>query len=259
MDNKNLLTKTQFVVLAGGKGTRMGVDIPKVLMPFGGTTMIQYLIDNAIRPLSPSLKPIVVVGFESEKVISTLGDVCSYVLQAEQLGTGHAVMEALPSVESSVEQIVVLYGDMPLLKPDTLINLAKVQSQTTSPLTMLTIKVPDYQDWRQGFYNWGRIIRNDDNEIEEVIEVKDATEEQKLITEVTSAHFAIDRAWATLALSMIDNNNNSGEYYLTKLPEIATSQGWVVQSVAGNPREVVGANTLSEFALLKSILENYAD
>lgn len=248
-----MINNTQIIVLAAGKGTRMGADIPKVLMPFRGDTMLGHLLKRAILPLAGKQKPILVVGYGKEQVRAAIGDEpVVYVEQEEQLGTGHAVQIALAAVDPAVENIVVLYGDMPLVTPETLAKLVRIQDQTSNPVTMFTTTVDDYKDWRTGFYAWGRVIRNADNEIEKIVEEKDATPEQLAITEVTSSHFAFDHAWLIQNIDTLSSANAAGEYYLTDLPRLATNQGHKIQSVAADAREVLGANTLAELKILSS-------
>ncbi len=248
-----MMENTQIIILAAGKGTRMEADVPKVLMPFRESTMLGYLLEQSVLPLANMPKPIIVVGYGKNQVISTLGkDTAIYVEQEEQLGTGHAVKTALVAVDPTIRNIVVLYGDMPLVTSKTLEKLIRVQEQTSSPVTMLTSTVSDFEDWRVGFYNWGRVVRNRDNEIEKIIEKKDATPEQLASTEVTSAHFAFSHRWLLENIDKLSSSNGANEYYLTELPRLATDQGHKIQSVETDAREVLGANTLVELEILGS-------
>jgi bifunctional UDP-N-acetylglucosamine pyrophosphorylase/glucosamine-1-phosphate N-acetyltransferase len=172
MAQKNEL---RIVVLAAGKGTRMKSELPKVLVQLHGKHMIRHLLDS-IGEASLDAHPIVVVGYEKELVMKELGDGYEYVVQSEQLGTGHAVMSTEQAC-ANTENIIVISGDQPFLKSETIKNLWEKHKNSDAVLTITTTVLSDFEDWRQAFMGYGRIIRKGNIIIDK--EVRDCTEEDK--------------------------------------------------------------------------------
>ena len=141
---------TQIIILAAGKGKRMNVETPKVLVPFHGKPMIDYLLE-ASQHSGIKTKPIIVVGYKKEDVMSHVGDQATYVTQEEQFGTGHAVKVAEESIPDSIEHVLVLYGDAPAVTGAMIANLVAVHSKSDCSLTMATVTVPSFDDWHQVF------------------------------------------------------------------------------------------------------------
>ncbi len=243
-------TNYQIIILAAGKGTRMESDLPKVLMPLGNSTMIEHLLDN----LSLEPKPIVVVGYESGLVKNTLGEQVNYAYQTEQLGTGHAVMQASHLISVEAKTVVVLYGDQPFVDQVMIDKLLENHLASAGPITMGTIKVEDFDDWRGAFAKYGRITRDDAGNVTAIVEFKDTTDEQKQITEVNPAYFVFDADWLKNNLKSIDDDNNQHEYYLTDLIGIAFSEGYPIKTASINPKKGLGANTKKQLAVLEAIL-----
>ncbi|MFY9462881.1 MAG: NTP transferase domain-containing protein, partial [Candidatus Sungiibacteriota bacterium] len=149
--------RTRIIILAAGKGTRMqNAEVPKVLVPFEGKPMIMHLLD-AVRLSDMDSKPVIVVGHDAEKVKSALGAGYEYIVQAEQLGTGHAVQCAEKLLAGKTDQVIILYGDHPLVKASTIINLRKLHEQQHCPLSMMTVRIDDFDDWRAPFADFSRI------------------------------------------------------------------------------------------------------
>lgn len=251
---EEIFAQTQIIVLAGGKGTRMESELPKVLMPLGGTTMVQYLLAGSVFPVS-KIKPIIVTGYRSDLIHHALGEEkVVYAYQDEQLGTGHAVQVALDYIDPAATQVIVLYGDMPFTRIETLQSLAQVQFDTDSVMTMATTVTPDFSEWRSNFVNYGRIVRNSDGEVSKIVQKKDATPEEAMITEVDPALFAFDLAWLGSRLQQVRNDNAQQEYYLTNLVEMAFAEGHKIQTVAIEPQEALGANTKDQLATLQQFV-----
>lgn len=222
------------VVLAAGQGTRMKSDIPKVLHPVGGKPMVLRAVETAAR-LSDK-PPVLVVGHGAEGVQAAVGDRAKFVLQAEQLGTGHAVMQAAEILRGQADIIVVWYADMPLLRPDTLQELIRQQAQNTGPVTLLTVTVSD----PRGF---GRIVRHASGSVTAIVEERECTPEQAQIRELNAGVYAFNGPWLIENLFRL-KPKSKGEYYLTDLIEIANQQGLNVIGVAiDDVDEVIGVNT----------------
>jgi bifunctional UDP-N-acetylglucosamine pyrophosphorylase/glucosamine-1-phosphate N-acetyltransferase len=226
----------EVVVLAAGKGTRMHSDIPKVLHPLAGKPMLTHVLDAA-RALSPQ-KLHLVTGFQSDLVKqhyanSSFVNTLNWVEQSQQLGTGHAVMQAAPAIDDGA-MVLVLYGDVPLIKPKTLSALLTRAAQSGfAVLTLVTDKPAGL----------GRMIRNKDQQIIAIVEEKDANREQLAINEVNTGIMAFKADLLKTWLGQLNTNNAQGEYYLTDTVAIAYSQGIEVcntQTLDNN--EVQGVN-----------------
>ncbi|MEX0934957.1 MAG: NTP transferase domain-containing protein [Candidatus Paceibacterota bacterium] len=244
------------IILAAGKGTRMKSDIPKVLSDLNGRPMISYLLDT-ISQLSLPREPIIVVGYKKEMVKDALGSSYRYVHQKEQLGTGHAVMSALPALSEETSHVIVLYGDMPFVSSSTLSTLIDTHKSSEAPLTMATTDPGDFNGWKAGFNNYGRIIRGEEGEITGICEYRDASEDIRSNTEVNPSYFCIDREWLSDALHNLKNTNASGEYYLTDLAHMASQERGMIPSITIDPIEALGANTKEQFKILKTIQDEH--
>lgn len=237
----------EVVILAAGKGTRMNSDLPKVLHEIGGHAMLAHVI-NAASQLQPD-KIHVVVGFGAEAIKEYFHDLglddLNWVLQSEQLGTGHAVQQALPDIDSDDRdnQVLILYGDVPLIQSSTLQSLCEEASGDT--LALLTVDT----DSPEGL---GRIIRNDSDSVQAIVEHRDATAEQRQITEVNTGIMAVPATRLAQWLNRIGNDNDQGEYYLTDVVELAVADGCTVSAIpAEDEIEVTGVNDKQQLALLE--------
>jgi len=247
------MEQTQIIILAAGKGTRMGGDLPKAITPLGHQTMVEYVVDT-VESLETKHKPIAVIGYKADMVQAVLGDRATYAIQDEQKGTGHAVMCAIPFIAPEIKNIVVLYADQPLVSKHTIEELVELHMSHHSKLSLATATISDDNLFTEQFYNFGRIIRDSENHISAIVEAKDASEEEKAIREVNPAYFCCDREWMVNALSSLENNNAQGEYYLTDLVKIAFSQEIRITSVTIHEIEALGANTPEQLELLSSYL-----
>ena len=233
------------VILAAGKGTRMHSDLPKVLHPLAGTPLVQHVI-RAAQELTPrSVR--VVYGHGGEAIPTALGKLrVDWVLQAEQKGTGHAVQQALPAI--APESIVlVLYGDVPLIRADTLRPLLHAAGE--GALALLTVVLDDPS-------GYGRILRNPDGAVISIVEQKDATSEQLSIREVNTGILAVGAARLKQWLAGIRADNAQGEYYLTDIVATAAAQGVTIATT--HPRavwEVMGVNSKTQLADLERVAQ----
>jgi bifunctional UDP-N-acetylglucosamine pyrophosphorylase/glucosamine-1-phosphate N-acetyltransferase len=230
------------IILAAGKGTRMKSAKPKVMHTLAGKPMLQHVIDTA-KQLSPS-QLAVVCGNGADEVVPYLqNQQIDVVMQHEQKGTGHAVEQAKASFANS-EQVLVLYGDVPLITADTLQDL--IESGDNNSLKVLTAILDDPS-------GYGRIVRDYDDNMLCITEEKDADEETKLINEINTGILCIPAKWLTEALSQLDNNNAQGEYYLTDLIAKAVNQGIEINSVTcEDEMEVAGINNRVQLAEVES-------
>ena len=229
------------VILAAGQGTRMRSALPKVLHPVAGKPMLEHVIDGARALLPEGIH--VVIGHGAEQVREQLESAdLNWVLQTEQLGTGHAVAQALPHI-SGADQVLVLYGDVPLIRVETL--RALVEQAGSEALGLLTVLMQDPT-------GYGRIIRNPGGQVQAIVEQKDASAEQLLINEGNTGIMVLPGSKAADWLNSLSSDNAQGEYYLTDVVELAVSGGVPVEvAQAQDELEVLGANNRLQLAVLE--------
>lgn len=231
------------IILAAGKGTRMYSQHPKVLHNLAGKSMVQHVLDRAAE-----LKPLgvcVVYGFGGERVPQALQHSgATFVLQEPQLGTGHAVQQALPHVADDVSTLI-LYGDVPLIQHNTLHQMQRAGAG----LVLLTVNL-------QNPTGYGRIVRNAEGDVQSIVEEKDATPEQREISEVNTGILLAPTKELRHWLSQLQNNNAQGEYYLTDIVAMAVRDGIPVHTVQpAYPWEVEGINSKTQLAVLERTLQ----
>lgn len=204
------------VILAAGMGTRMKSKMPKVLHKVCGKPLSKWVIDAS--KAADADKVCAVVGHKAETVKEVLGDVCEFALQAEQKGTGHAVMQAIDVIKNSKGEVVILNGDTPLITAETINKAIEYHKNNGNQATVITAILDDAT-------GYGRIIRDNDGSVLKIVEQKDASEEEKKINEVNSGMYVFDAQSLVYALDKITPNNAQGEYYLTDTLEILLSAG----------------------------------
>ncbi len=247
------MQKTEIILLAGGKGTRMGGDQPKVLTELGGTTLAEHVLVNLSQlPLDHS--PLIVVGYKADMVRQALGEHHRYAYQHEQRGTGHAVHEALPLIKPATKHIVVLYGDQPLLNHRSIARLIEMHTAMGAPVTIATVNVTDFSDWRASFLDFGRIVRDANGHIIRIVERKDATDTERTLTEVNPGYYAFTVNWIRTYITELTAANASGELYLTDLIGFAMEQGHAIPSIAVDAHEALGVNTPQQLAIVESLM-----
>ncbi len=243
----------QIIILAAGKGKRMGGDEPKALAMLREKPFLKHILDT-VEMLDLPIKPVIVIGHKKERVKEVVGPHHTYAIQEEQLGTGHAVASAKEVLHPDYKTLLVLSADQPLVSKETLENLIKKHEETRATITLATVVLPDFEDWREGLKNFGRIIRSENGTVEKIIENKDATEEEKQIKEVNPALYAFDAEWLWKNISNIKNQNAQGEYYLTDLIKMAFEQERTVAAVpVTNILEGLQPNTKEELETLEKI------
>ncbi|MBG6249386.1 MULTISPECIES: bifunctional UDP-N-acetylglucosamine diphosphorylase/glucosamine-1-phosphate N-acetyltransferase GlmU [Symbiopectobacterium] len=233
------------VILAAGKGTRMYSDLPKVLHPLAGKPMVQHLIDAAMETGAKQVH--LVYGHDGDLLKDRLTNPdLNWVLQAEQLGTGHAMQQAAPFFADD-EDILMLYGDVPLISPATLARLLVDKPQ--GGIALLIVKLDDPT-------GYGRIVRDDNGSVVGIVEHKDATEQQRQINEINTGILAANGQDLKRWLSQLNNNNAQGEYYITDIIAMAASEGRRVEAVhPDNLSEVEGVNNRLQLATLERVYQ----
>ncbi|SEJ70638.1 bifunctional UDP-N-acetylglucosamine diphosphorylase/glucosamine-1-phosphate N-acetyltransferase GlmU [Pseudomonas sp. NFR16] len=228
------------VILAAGQGTRMRSALPKVLHPVAGNSMLGHVIHSA-RQLSPQGIH-VVIGHGAERVREQLAaEDLNFVLQDKQLGTGHAVAQALPVL--SADTVLILYGDVPLIEVETLQRLLTLVNDRQ--LGLLTVSLDDPT-------GYGRIVRDEQNDVSAIVEHKDATEAQRAIKEGNTGILAVPGKRLADWLGRLSNNNAQGEYYLTDVIAMAVNDGLrVATAQPHDAMEVQGANDRKQLAELE--------
>ncbi|WP_296057943.1 bifunctional UDP-N-acetylglucosamine diphosphorylase/glucosamine-1-phosphate N-acetyltransferase GlmU [uncultured Amphritea sp.] len=229
------------VILAAGQGSRMKSSLPKVLHTIGGKSMLQHVIDSAMT--LENSRSHIVIGHGAEAVESALsGQSVQFALQAEQLGTGHAVAQAMPNISDN-GVVLVLYGDVPLTRPDTMAQLVKIAER--GQFGLLTVNLTDPT-------GYGRIVRCDAGDVVAIVEHKDASEAQRAITEVNTGILALPTALLREWIPLLSSNNAQGEYYLTDIIAMAAEQGVRIQAIQpATEQEVQGVNNRLQQAELE--------
>ena len=249
------------VVLAAGKGTRMRSTLPKMLHPLAGLPLLAHVLKSveaipstaAFATLHGTLsphRPVVVLGHEGEQVATAFGDRCLYAIQPEQLGTGHAVLMAqsvVDALDPLPQTVLVCYGDTPLVRSEVLASVVAEHIKSRAVVTFLTACTDQPSDY-------GRVVRDSQGCVREIVEVKRATSEQLRIREVNSGVYCFDRVWLWSTLQDLPRNP-AGEYYLTDLVAIAGTQDLPIATVQGSLEETVGVNNRVQLAEAEQIVQ----
>lgn len=234
------------VILAAGKGTRMKSALPKVLHPICGEPMLYYPLEASRQAGFKQLK--VVVGHQAEQVKERFSnDDATWIEQTDQLGTGHALMCAAEALRGYSGPLLLLCGDVPLLKAETLKQLENYHAQQKSAVTVLTAQMPNPT-------GYGRVIR-DGEQVLSIVEEKDATDEQRQVTEINTGTYLFDSDFVLSALKGLNKNNAQGEYYLTDVVAAAVAAGEKTRALCvDDPTEVMGINDRCQLAEAEVIM-----
>lgn len=235
----------EVIILAAGQGTRMRSSLPKVLHPIAGKPMVGHVVDT-VRSLNASAIHLV-VGHGADKVRESLAaaDV-AFVEQLQQLGTGHAVTQALPKLSNN-SQVLILYGDVPLIKPETLQKLLVHATETSLGLLTVNLENPS---------GYGRIIRDEQQKVAAIVEQKDASADQLAVKEINTGILAVTSKQLQRWLPKLSNNNKQGEYYLTDIIAMAYEEGTLIETVQPTTTaEVEGVNNRLQLAELERVFQ----
>lgn len=252
MNHINKNTHLITAILAAGHGNRMHSALPKVLHEVNNKPLIGHVIKTA-QALNPD-RIIAILGYGRQEVLNYIKDYqIEYVIQEQQLGTGHAVQQMEQILENSGGHLLVLSGDVPLLRTATLEQLFNEHLSSNSGATILTAILDDPS-------GYGRIIRNPDHTFDAIVEHKDCSDEQRKISEINAGIYIFKIQPLFKALKAIDNNNVQGEYYLPDVLGYFTKSGKpITAQIIVDPLEISGVNTIEQLANVNSIyLERYA-
>lgn len=235
------------IVMAAGKGTRMKSKNSKLVQKIYGKEIVKRAVENAQKA---GVKDIVaVVGYKKEEVMKVLGDNIKYAFQDEMLGTGHAVMQAKEFLKGKKGKVLVLNGDVPLIRPETLNKLIEKSIENKEYATLLTAIYDDPT-------GYGRIVRDEGGNIEGIVEEKDTTEEQRKITEINAGIYCFDIEALLDALEKITPNNKQGEYYITDVIQIMNDSGLKTGAVlVEDNTEILGINDRIQLGILTKVLQ----
>ncbi|MBT3337218.1 MAG: bifunctional UDP-N-acetylglucosamine diphosphorylase/glucosamine-1-phosphate N-acetyltransferase GlmU [Anaerolineae bacterium] len=226
--------KITSIILAAGQGTRMKSDLPKVLHPVCGKPMVWHAL-QAARVVTEET-PVMIIGHGADQVREAIGDAAHYVVQAERLGTGHAVQQAESTLKGGTDLVLVSSADMPLLRGETFAEMIRLQKENDGPMTILTIVADD----PRGF---GRIVRDEDGDVKAIVEEAQATDAEKAIRELNVGAYCFDAEWLWEALARIPLSPK-GEYYLTDTVGLAVEAGLRVKALTLDDMvEAIGINS----------------
>ncbi|MBI4135279.1 NTP transferase domain-containing protein [Candidatus Uhrbacteria bacterium] len=247
------LSNVGIVILAAGRGKRMGVstETPKVLLPLSGKPLLVHLLER-IKKSSVTTTPVIVIAPDLYVIRSTIGAAYEYAIQESQLGTGNAVLSAREKLRQ-YDHILVLYGDHPLLRPHTIDELVAQHLHSNAELTFASVKVPNFDGWYSVFSEFGRLVRDQYGRVVQDVEVKDADESIRAITELNPAYYLFQAHWLWAQLPKVSRQNAQNEYYLTDLFAVALKEGIRVTEVElKDPTEAIGVNTPEQLAVAET-------
>jgi UDP-N-acetylglucosamine diphosphorylase/glucosamine-1-phosphate N-acetyltransferase len=246
---KKLFNKIAFIVLAAGLGTRMKSNKAKVLHELNGKPMILYIIETSKTIVGKNI--IVVVGYQADNVMAIISEqheVC-FAMQDKQLGTGHAVLKAVPYIEEHIENIVILCGDVPLVTMETLKKLIFDHVSKDCDMTILAVQVTDPK-------GYGRIIVDDKNMVTRIVEETDSNEDEKKINIINSGIYCIRKKFLLDAITKIKPSNVQGEFYFTDIIHIGYQEQKKIQAIkiGNDPFEFMGINSFEDLEKAEKIV-----
>ena len=238
------------IILAAGLGTRMRSDKAKVLHEVCGKPMIEHVVQTAAHVAGSNI--VVVVGHQADRVKGVIDHIASvgYALQKEQLGTGHAVQCALPHLATTVTDVVILCGDVPLIRSETIDHLVASHIDAKRDVSLLGVKVEDPT-------GYGRVILDSQGNLSAIVEEADADESQKKIKLINTGIYAVKREFLETALPKLSTDNAQGEVYLTDIIGIGYEQGESIGICIGDDsNEIVGVNSRDDLQLAEKLMIN---
>lgn len=249
MPPKNENLSIAAVILAAGEGKRMKSDLPKVLHQVGGRPIIEYVVKTA-KTLKPN-RIIVVIGHQGQMVQDFLKPYrVDIVWQKELLGTGHALVQTKSLLSDFQGILLVLCGDVPFLRPETIRELIQTHRKTQACATVLTALLEDPE-------GYGRVIRAEDGSVEKIVEHKDATPRERVEKEINTGTFCFDSRFIFPVLAQVEKENEQGEYYLTDVVKILRKGNHKISAFqARNPRETMGINSFEQLRQMEALWAN---
>lgn len=239
-------TQVASIVLAAGRGNRMKSELPKVLHSLDGDTLIHHVVSSL--SIAGVDDVVVVVGYRGEEVVDSLGDTVRYAWQNEQLGTGHAVLQAEDALRDFSGPVIVACGDVPLIKASTFSMLIDDLKQDSVKAVVLSMKLDDP-------FGYGRIVKDDQMNFIRIVEEKDATDQERLIDEVNSGTYAFDKNFLFEGLKKVTCDNAQGEYYLPDALNYILNSGYLIKTrLLDNPIEGSGVNSTEDLVRLENYL-----
>ena len=240
------MAKLTAVILAAGKGTRMKSKLPKVLHKVGGHPMLEHVMDAA--EAAGCRDNVVVIGHGAELVRELVGNRARIALQAEQLGTGHAVLQAADTLKVFTGTVMILCGDTPLLEAAELQKFYEEHVKSGAAATVMSAMMEDP-------FGYGRILRDANGDVAGIVEQKDATEEQKLIKEINTGNYCVEAPLLFEVLKTLGNNNAQGEYYLTDVLAKLRGMGKKVGGmITADSEMIMGVNSRRQLAEAESVM-----
>lgn len=239
------MERVRAVVLAAGKGQRMHSDLPKVLHPVCGQPLLVYVLDALAA--AGVARPIIVIGHGADAVRELVANRAEFVEQHEQLGTGHAVVQALPLINGPPDPILVLYGDTPLLDAGTITRLVELHRASGATATMLTAELADP-------IGYGRVVRRPDGVVTRIVEEADATPEEARIREINAGTYVFEPRALREGLDALRPTNAQGEYYLTDTMGWLLSKGRRVEALMADAEQTMGINSRRELAAVEAVM-----
>lgn len=248
-DNK--LHNVGVVILAAGDGKRMKSALPKVMHELNAKPLIEHVVTHVEE--SKIGKPIIVVSPKHTLIQEHVEDRASYVVQNEQLGTGHAALMAESILKGVAQHVIFLNGDMPFVSGESMKRLLARHKERNNTLTMMTVTVPNFDGEYEAFSSFGRIVRGENGHILRIVEKKDATDTELGITELNPSVWCFEASWLWNALKNLKNENSQKEYYLTDLVGMAIAEGKKISSISIEPKEAIGINTAEDLQTARSL------
>jgi UDP-N-acetylglucosamine diphosphorylase/glucosamine-1-phosphate N-acetyltransferase len=245
---QNIVKNIAVIILAAGMGTRMKSGKAKVLHKILGKPMVMYVVETAKKVVGNNV--ILVIGNQADKVreIVAENDELIYAIQKDQLGTGHAVLCALPYIPEHIEEVVILCGDVPLLSSDTVMRLIDDHIKAKRDISLLVVEIDNPT-------GYGRIILDEDLHVSKIVEEADATDEQKRIKTINAGIYCVKKEFLLNFLRKIKSDNAQAELYLTDIVEIGYREKKVVGVLAGGDHEeVIGVNTYQDLIRAETIM-----
>lgn len=238
------------IILAAGMGTRMKSDKAKVLHEIQGRAMILYVVETARKIAGNNV--IVVIGHQAEEVRAIVSDTAEllFAYQEQQLGTGHAVLCALPKIPKHCDHVIILCGDVPLILPETIAALVENHLEVRRDVSLLAVEMDNP-------FGYGRILLDSNRQISAIIEEADADADQKLIKLINSGIYCIDKSFLSEALPEIRADNAQGELYLTDILSIGYQEKKNMGVVVGtNCQQLIGINTCQDLATVDAVMKS---